>query len=84
MSDLDDIWSQCENNGSEGRHLFYICTKITPHSFKETYFEFLPAVSQIYICRLLATKGTMQKFVDDLFEVFQNYNYHDYNDELHY
>jgi plexin A len=25
-------------------------------------------VSEIYLTRLLATKGTMQKFVDDLFE----------------
>ena len=59
---------------------FLSATKITHlpsviHS-KKHIFEFLPAGSQIYIFRLLATKGTMQKFVDDLFEVLKDYNYH--------
>ena len=70
---------------ARGRPVLYLhnwflsATKITHlrsviHS-KKHIFEFLPAGSQIYIFRLLATKGTMQKFVDDLFEVLKNYNY---------
>lgn len=45
------------------------------HSSKESNDRGSKMVSEIYLTRLLATKGTLQKFVDDLFETIFSTNH---------
>jgi hypothetical protein len=56
------------NNKSQAHHPFLPASATMPH--ERTH----KAIPEIYLTRLLATKGTVQKFVDDFFSTILTVN----------